>query len=583
MAQVSRPASSGTERVSAMDRLAARWLGRVRAPLAITSQPEPRSLGVFARGQQMLAGNFLVAGELLQAQGTVPFDAATPEAVDELQGFAWLDHLAAVGDRPARDLAQAGLADWMRRYGRGSGPGWAPGIAGRRLIRLISHAVFLLQGSDGPDQTAFLRMLAHHATYLSKRAAHAAPGLPRIEARTGLLYAALSLEGWENRALGVVTALTRDCDSQIGADGGLATRNPEELLDVFECLGWAGQLLAENGQPIPDGLGDVMGRIAAALRCLRHADGGLMRCHGGGRGREGALAAALATHDALSNLPPAPAPERAMGYVRLAAGRTSVIADAAPPPLKAAPGRAHAATLAFELTSNRRPVIVSCGDGRSFGPEWHRASRATASHSTLALEGYSSARFGTPGGRRLELTDGPRAVGVEFRHTPYARAVALSHDGYGESHGLEHLRYLDLSADGRVLSGEDILIATGRPAQKRFDEVAARMGGGIAYALRFHLHPEVEASLDMNGTAVSLALRSGEIWVMRAEGATLALAPSVYLEKGRLKPRAAQQIVLSLRATSYTSQTNWTLAKAHDTPTALRDHAQDDILAVPDL
>ena len=43
----------------------------------------------------------------------------------------------------------------------------------------------------------------------------------------------------------------------------------------------------------------------------------------------------------------------------------------------------------------------------------------------------------------------------------------------------------------------------------------------------------------MNGTAVSLTLRSGEIWVLRADGAALALAPSVYLEKGRVKPRAS--------------------------------------------
>jgi uncharacterized heparinase superfamily protein len=128
-----------------------------------------------------------------------------------------------------------------------------------------------------------------------------------------------------------------------------------------------------------------------------------------------------------------------------------------------------------------------------------------------------------------------------------------------------------------------MLLATGRASQRRFDEVAARLGGAIPYALRFHLHPEIDASLDMNGTAVSLTLRSGEIWVMRAEGATLAIAPSVYLEKGRLNPRPAQQIVLSLRASRYTSQTNWTLAKAQDTPTALRDTAEADPLAVPEL
>jgi uncharacterized heparinase superfamily protein len=88
----------------------------------------------------------------------------------------------------------------------------------------------------------------------------------------------------------------------------------------------------------------------------------------------------------------------------------------------------------------------------------------------------------------------------------------------------------------------------------------------------------VDASVDMNGTAVSVVLRSGEVWVFRAEGVMLALAPSVYLEKGRLKPRAALQIVLSLRAQNYTSQINWTFQKAQGTPLAVRDTVQNDLL-----
>ena len=41
---------------------------------------------------------------------------------------------------------------------------------------------------------------------------------------------------------------------------------------------------------------------------------------------------------------------------------------------------------------------------------------------------------------------------------------------------------------------------------------------GIPYSIRFHLHPDVHATLDMNGTAVSMALKSSEIWVFRFEG-----------------------------------------------------------------
>ena len=85
----------------------------------------------------------------------------------------------------------------------------------------------------------------------------------------------------------------------------------------------------------------------------------------------------------------------------------------------------------------------------------------------------------------------------------------------------------------------------------------------------------------MNGTAVSMALKSGEIWVFRPGGeASMALEQSVYLEKSRLSPRATKQIVLSGAAMEYATRVNWSLAKAQETPSAIRDYAMDDVMAV---
>ncbi len=100
--------------------------------------------------------------------------------------------------------------------------------------------------------------------------------------------------------------------------------------------------------------------------------------------------------------------------------------------------------------------------------------------------------------------------------------------------------------------------------------------------MRFHLHPEVDATLDMGGTAVSLALRSGEIWVFRFEGrGELMLQSSIYLEKSRLKPRKTKQVVLSGVAMDYATRIRWTLAKAQDTPTVLRDLETGDRAELP--
>ena len=275
-----------------------------------------------------------------------------------------------------------------------------------------------------------------------------------------------------------------------------------------------------------------------------------------------------------------------MGFCRVSHGRTSVIIDAAKPPRVDASANAHASTLAFELTSGRRPVIVNCGSGATFGKSWRRAGRATPSHSTLGIEGLSSSRLGTAGAisdREAELlVDAPRDVRFERADVENGTRVVVGHDGYLASHGLTHVRTLHLGMDGRALKGEDVLVAFDATDRKKFDLAFDKSKlRGIPFSVRFHLHPDVDATLDMNGTAVSMALKSGEIWIFRARGeATLALEQSVYLEKSRLSPRATKQIVLSGAAMEYATRVNWSLAKAQETPSAVRDYAMDDVMAV---
>jgi uncharacterized heparinase superfamily protein len=151
------------------------------------------------------------------------------------------------------------------------------------------------------------------------------------------------------------------------------------------------------------------------------------------------------------------------------------------------------------------------------------------------------------------------------------------HDGYRRGHGLTHARTLDLAQDGRGLAGEDMLVCLDEADRRRFDKAMdkARLQG-VPFDIRFHLHPDVDASVDMGGAAISLALRSGEIWIFRTDARIrMVLEPSVYLERTRLKPRATKQIVLSGRAMEYATRIRWSLAKAQSTPDAIRDVDED--------
>ena len=161
------------------------------------SQPEPKSIGLFARGKQLVSGNIYLAGHLVQAPGQSLWEVVPPEMsfTQAAQGFVWLDDLAALGDGTARSLAQDWTWDWIARYGQGTGPGWTPDLTGRRLIRWIHHAIMLLAGRDTAASDAFYRSLSRQTGFLQRRWSAAAPGLPRFEALTGWIYAGLSLTG----------------------------------------------------------------------------------------------------------------------------------------------------------------------------------------------------------------------------------------------------------------------------------------------------------------------------------------------------------------------------------------------------
>ncbi len=116
--------------------------------------------------------------------------------------------------------------------------------------------------------------------------------------------------------------------------------------------------------------------------------------------------------------------------------------------------------------------------------------------------------------------------------------------------------------------GEDKLYAPDTQDMKRFYAIRGKVTWGFRYtSVRFHLHPDVAASLDSDGASVSLLLINGDVWVFRYQGLVeLSLEESVYFEEGRVHPRPTAQIVLSGEVKEITTRVRWSLAKASENP-----------------
>ncbi|WBU53245.1 heparinase II/III family protein [Paracoccus sp. SCSIO 75233] len=541
-------------------------------PYGFTRPPEPRSLGSALRGHEILGGKLPLTGAMVEGDPFAVTDL-TPAQAAELHGFGWLDDLAAVGSAKARDLAQMRVLAWIAAHPKPSAaadsPVWRADVTGRRVLRWLFHAGQILPGLDRDTAQPVFDSL--HAQLSVLERVGMLEGAARVEALSARAMAAMLLKGAEGAAQAALDDLASDVETSIRRRV-MRGRCPEALLSCLSQLAWVGATAKDMGRDIPEQIASVIEEIAPVLRALRHADGGLPRFHGGGRGPAGRLDHSLRAATGPSIV----APGHAMGFARLSRSRSTVMLDAAAPPAGPAAAHAHASTLAIEFTSARHPIVVNCGAGGMFGPAWARASRATACHSTLSLTGLSSAKLLPPdehGSERLTLL--PQKVWAgqcddEGNLMPpdapapsprEGQPILSGHDAWQGTHGLTCLRELYLSADGDELRGEDTLAALDIESQGRLEQILTNMPDGIGYDIRFHLHPDVDAIPD--GDAIRLILPGKEEWYFSHDMiAEQRLEPSAYLESGQSAPQPTTQIVLSHRLTAQAVRIGWTFMRA---------------------
>jgi uncharacterized heparinase superfamily protein len=368
-----------------------------------------------------------------------------------------------------------------------------------------------------------------------------AAGLPteELDARAltalkGLIAAAVALPEHAAFLTRALRVLPQEVARQVLPDGCHAERSPAQLLIALQDLAEIRALLqAAQAQP-PVALAGAIERMGPALRALRHGDGGLALFNGSKEDSAGLVDLVLAQAGRAAR----PAQTLAEGgFHRLQAGRSVLIVDCGKPAPPKLDRLAHAGTLSFELSVGRERMVVNVGAAPAAGAQWRDATRATAAHSTLVIADTSSAELRPEGlGRR------PEHVEVSRQEANGAHWLDISHDGYKRPFGATHRRRLYMSESGEDIRGED----------------AVEAAEPQPYAVRFHLHPDVDASLQQDGEGVLLRLPSGSGWRLRADGVRVTLEESIYL--GGTAPRRCEQVVLTGYADG-PQQVKWAITK----------------------
>ena len=541
------------------------WLGRGLRNLAFGNpiyaltlgRSRPRELrhvlgdpwpGDADKGAAILAGIYRFAGEVVEATtpNWLPVGVGD-DFLAELHGFSWLRDLRAVGGDSARRHARSLVDRWLDRCGTWHPVVWRPDVLGRRIGSWLSAHDFFCASADDRFRGRSFESLAKQLRHLCRTAPGDRRGAPALAAALGLVIGGYCVPGAERAfALGV-RLLDKEIGRQIRDDGGTLDRNPltmvavlRDLIDLRTVLtnvggvargtageGAEGDDLEQAVAPVRDRIQHAIDRLAPTVRLLRHGDGRLALFHGGQEG-DAVLLDTLLSHAGARSRSARGASHA--GFVRILAGRTLLLVDADQPPPPHYDTDGHAAPLAFELSVGRERMLVNCGAwngrGGKMGRVWHPALRATAAHNTLIAGGRDCVALHDLGGFRSP----PCVVRADQHDADAAVLLEAEHDGYAAGLGVTHRRRLWIAETGDDIRGEDVL--TRAPGKR----------GPVDFAIRFHLHPDVQASRSQGGD-VLVRLPSGIGWRLRASGGDLGLEESVYVGTPDAVRRTTQMVV----------------------------------------
>jgi uncharacterized heparinase superfamily protein len=507
------------------------------------------------RGEDILRSRLHLAGALLEmGEARDPWDAPSPTRrfAEALHRFVWMKDLLAVGDEGAREALRLTLL-WEKSFGRWSPFAWSGEILSRRVYELACAARRLGAVAEPDERQLLLSSLARQADHLvrlepdpSRAAEHACAA-----AVAGLALSGPAGDRITTRALGQLAEAIKET---VLPDGGHRSRSPEAALELLLDLRTLDDVLLQRGREAPQPVARALDRLAGAVRFFTLGDGRLA-CFQGGEASEPARIAAAREHEGEDGAKPfgfAPHSK----YQRLAGRSLQAMVDAGPPATGPWSVTACAQPLAIEVSGGGDRLITSgAWSPQASGPQ---AWRTSAAASTITVGDGSP---GAPLDNWALRTLGPRLVHgpsrVECRRNEAVGGVwiELSHDGWIREFGLIHERRLFLDPDSDELRGEDRLTPSAN----------GRHQAMTAYAARFHLHPDVQATLARDTRSVLLTGPSGRSWWFRNDATEIAVEPSAHFQNGL--PQRTEQIVLRGTARGDRGgRIRWKLAPAEGLP-----------------
>lgn len=527
-----------------------------RIPDGFLAAPHDARAADAHQGRAMLGGRFALADARMSVQGSGdPWNRASPSRAFavELHRFSWLSALMTQGDEGAKEALRL-FKLWHGTFKTWSPFSWGPGVLPRRLINLSAFARRMAAAGTPGDGIVLARSLAEQGRHLLRLYNDPATQATRAIALTilGCVLSGRVGDGFRRKGLKRLPAALR---RTVLADGSHASRSPQAGLELLFDLLMLEDALAQRSQAASPAVEHAIEQLSRFVRQMSHPNGSLCGFQGGEGLLDNQVAPALVrTEDKAGRKPVGDTLEQGR-YQRLMGHTLSVFVDAGEPRMDAFGTSACDQPMNFEVSGGHDRLIVSPGWSPQQGEQQMLRVIGAGNGLSIGDEALLVPVTGPLGELLDNALEGPRYKVRSRRAEAETSGVLLEmeHDGWKPRYGLRHERrfYVDYQRD--ELRGEDRLT----PIDTRKDLPMA-----APFAIRFVLHPEVQASLARDRKSILLRGPGGRGWWLRHDAREVVLEENgTVFEAGQ--PQRASIVILrgSCRLDSPT-RVRWKLSPA---------------------
>ncbi len=530
-------------------------------PLRLLGTPKDPWDGSMVAASHLLSSRFYRDGQILKNRARKGDEWPADEVWQArdlplkwrqyLHSFCWLRDLDRADDRAAARRRALALTDhWLRQFDRWDEQMWSPDIIGQRITNWMSYAALVLDSNDLIYRSKILNSLARQARHLYHTGDDQLRGLPRMRAIGGLVLAGLYIPHGDDWLKAATSLLKRAIEQEIYHDGGVASRNPQDLYHILRIFLMVRTSYRTMGHNVPEKLDWAINGMTPMLKSLLHGDGRLALFNGS-TARDEKDIRAIFSFTKGNETCPLEVDSQQSGFRRLCHGSTVIIMDCGPPAETAVSQHCHAGTLSFEMSHGKQRIIVNCGSaarlsGQKTENDLEKLSRTTAAHSTLVLQDKNSSEIRTNG----LIGRGPTLVSSRCHTEEGHSLLQAGHDGYLSRFGIMHHRNIYINESGEDIRGEDIL---------KFEKPAPKAENtALNFVVRFHIHPDITIVRQGASDRLLLRLPTSEYWQFQCSGGGILLEESLYMGDG-FRPQNCQQIILSGAVKKPETTVKWSL------------------------